>query len=256
MHWYGLAVDIDDRRRAEDHLRETRAKLYRASRIAMVAELSASIAHELNQPLMSVLANAQASKRWLSTTPPNLGEAAASIERIVRDSQTADQTMQQIRALFRREPVEGRDTSIVEIVNEAVRLVQEDPNRRGIPTECVFDDELPTVSVDPVQFQEVFVNLISNAIEAMENGPREPQIVIKAMVVDDSAIEVRVIDNGPGVDDSKKIFDAFVTTKEKGMGIGLAVSRSIVEAHNGELWAENNSSVGATFTLTLPLLSR
>jgi PAS domain S-box-containing protein len=253
IQWYGLTIDIDERKKAEDHLRETRAKLNKASKIAMVAELSASIAHELNQPLMSVLGNAQASKRWLAATPPNLDETAASIDRIVRDARAADQTMQTIRALFRRQSFERREAGIPEMIREAVRLVQEDQNKRRIPIECMFKDDLPKVFVDPIQLQEVFINLIFNAIEAMENNPREPQVTIRAAMVADQKVAIEVIDNGPGVHDLHRIFDAFVTTKEKGMGIGLAVSRSIVEAHDGELWAENNPDFGAKIVLRIPV---
>lgn len=253
IQWYGLTIDIDERKKAEDRLRETRAKLNKASRIAMVAELSASIAHELNQPLMSVLANAQASQRWLSTTPPNLEEAAVSIDRIVRDARAADQRMQNIRALFKREFFERKETSVPEMISEAVRLVQEDHTKRGVTVQCVFREDLPQVSVDPILIQEVFINLISNAIEAMETNPREPQVTITAAISDDKEMAIEVIDNGPGVDDPESIFDAFVTTKEKGMGIGLAVSRSIMEAHEGHLWAENNPDFGAKFTVKIPL---
>lgn len=252
IQWYGLSIDIDDRKKAEDHLRETRAKLNRASRIAMVAELSASIAHELNQPLTSVLANAQASKRWLASTPPNLEEVAASIERVVRDARSADQTMQNIRALFKRESFEKKDTSVPEMIGEAVRLVQEDANKRRVPVHCIFEEDLPPVFVDAILIQEVFINLISNAIEAMENIRRDPKVIIRAAISDDKEVAIQVIDNGPGIGDSEKIFDAFVTTKEKGMGIGLAVSRSIAEAHEGQLSAADNPDFGATFTLTLP----
>jgi PAS domain S-box-containing protein len=253
IQWYGLSIDIDDRKKAEDHLRETRAKLNKASRMAMVAELSASIAHELNQPLTSVLANAQASKRWLAASPPNLEEATASIERAVRDARSADQTMQNIRALFKRESFERKETRVPEMVSEAVRLVQEDANKRGVSVQCIFDKDLPPVFVDPISIQEVFINLISNAIEAMENVPREPKVTIRAAISENGEMEIDVIDNGPGVDDAEKVFDAFVTTKENGMGIGLAVSRSIAEAHEGQLSATNNADVGAKFTLKLPL---
>src|SRR3984957_6826967 len=240
LQWYGISIDIDDRKKAEDHLRETRAKLNKASRIAMVAELSASIAHELNQPLTSVLANAQASKRWLAGTPPNIEEATTSIERVVRDARSADQTMQNIRALFKRESFERKEIRVPEMVNEAVRLVQEDANKRGVAIQCIFDKDLPRVFVDPILIQELFINLISNAIEATENIPREPKVIIRAAISDDKEMEIDVIDNGPGVDDAEKIFDAFVTTKEKGMGIGLAVSRSIAQAHEGKLSVANN----------------
>jgi PAS domain S-box-containing protein len=253
IQWYGLSIDIDDRKKAEDHLREIRAKLNKASRIAMVAELSASIAHELNQPLTSVLANAQASKRWLAATPPNLEEVAASIERVVRDARSADQRMQNIRALFRRESFDRKEASVPEMINEAVRLVQEDANKRAVPIQCIFEKDLPLVVVDPILIQEIFLNLISNAIEAMEHNPREPQITIKVAVPNDNEMVIEVFDNGPGVGDPEKIFDAFVTTKDQGMGIGLAVSRSIAEAHEGQLSAASDADFGATFTLKLPI---
>jgi PAS domain S-box-containing protein len=255
INWYGMAVDIDEQKRAEDHLRETRIKLSKASRIATVAELSASIAHELNQPLMSVLANAQAGKRWLAHNPPNLMETNASIDRILRDARGADETMQRIRALFKREAFEKKEANIRDIVGEAVRLVQEDPNKREIPIDRRFDEPLPPVSVDPIQIQEVFINLISNATEAMEDIGISPLVKVRAAVTDQSEMLVQVIDNGPGVSDVEKIFDAFVTTKESGMGIGLAVSRSIVEAHGGRIWAENNQGGGTTFSIALPLSS-
>jgi PAS domain S-box-containing protein len=255
INWYGMAVDIDEQKRAEDHLRETRIKLSKASRIATVAELSASIAHELNQPLMSVLANAQAGKRWLAHNPPNLMETNASIDRILRDARGADETMQRIRALFKREAFEKKEANIRDIVGEAVRLVQEDPNKREIPIDRRFDEPLPPVSVDPIQIQEVFINLISNATEAMEDIGISPLVKVRAAVTDQGEMLVQVIDNGPGVGDVEKIFDAFVTTKESGMGIGLAVSRSIVEAHGGRIWAENNRDGGTTFSIALPLSS-
>ena len=253
IQWYGLSIDIDERKKAEDHLRETRAKLNEASRIAMVAELSASIAHELNQPLMSVLGNAQAGKRWLVAAPPNLEEVSASLDRIVRDAKAADQTMQNIRALFKRESFERKEASLPEVMSEAVRLVQEDRNKRGVPVQCIFEENLPRVFVDPILIQEVFINLITNSIEALANVRREPQLTIKVAARDDKELAIEVIDNGPGLDDPEKIFDAFVTTKEKGMGIGLAVSRSIMEAHDGRLWAENNADFGAKFTVTIPV---
>jgi PAS domain S-box-containing protein len=253
IQWYGLSVDIDERKRAEDRLRDTRNKLNKASKIATVAELSASIAHELNQPLMAVLGNAQAAKRWLAANPPNLSETNASIERILRDIRSADETMKHIRALFKRESFEKREANIPDVMREAVRLVHEDPNKRGVVIDCHFDDHLPTVSVDLIQIQQVFINLILNAVEAMESS-RVPLLVkVRAAVTDHNEMLIQVIDDGPGVDDTEKIFDAFVTTKEKGMGIGLAVSRSVIEAHGGRIWAENNPDGGAIFKVALPL---
>jgi signal transduction histidine kinase len=161
--------------------------------------------------------------------------------------------MQRIRALFKREAFEKKEANIRDIVGEAVRLVQESPNKREIPIDRRFDELLPPVSVDPIQIQEVFINLISNATEAMEDIGISPLVKVRAAVTGQSEMLVQVIDNGPGVTDVEKIFDAFVTTKESGMGIGLAVSRSIVEAHGGRIWAENNPEGATTFSIALPL---
>jgi PAS domain S-box-containing protein len=253
IQWYGLSIDIDERKRAEDHLRDTRMKLSRASRIATVAELSASIAHELNQPLMAVLGNAQAAKRWLAANPPNLTETNTSIERVLRAICSADETMQHIRALFKRESFEKTEANVPDMIREAVRLAHEDPKKRAVLIDCDFDGHLPTVSVDQIQIQQVLCNLILNAIEAMEGSRIHPLLKVRAGVTDQNEMLIQVIDNGPGVDNTETIFDAFVTTKDRGMGIGLAVSRSIVEAHNGRLWSENNPGGGATFSMALPL---
>jgi PAS domain S-box-containing protein len=252
IQWYGLTIDIDERKRAEDHLRNTRTKLAKASRLATVAELAGSIAHELNQPLMSILANAQAAKRWLNAAPPNVTEVNSSIERVIRDARAADETMQRIRALFKQESFDKKDVNIPDILYEVVRVVQEDPKKRDVLIECRLEESLPVVPVDQIQIQQVFINLIVNAIEALEGHQAAPLVVLRAGT-DSNGMLIQVIDNGPGVGDPDQIFDAFMTTKEKGMGIGLAVSRSIVEAHGGRLWAENNKTGGATFNVALPL---
>jgi C4-dicarboxylate-specific signal transduction histidine kinase len=200
-----------------------------------------------------VLGNALAAKRWLAANPPNLTETNASIERILRDIRSADETMQRIRALFKRESFEKGEANIPDMMREAVRLVHEDPNKRGVLIDYHFDAHLPTVSVDQIQIQQVFINLIMNAVEAMEGSRIPPRVKIRAALTDQNEMLIQVIDNGPGVDDPERIFDTFMTTKEKGMGIGLAVSRSIVEAHEGRLWAENNKTGGATFNVALPL---
>ena len=253
IQWYGISIDIDERKRAEDHLRDTGITLAKASRLATVAELAGSIAHELNQPLMSILANAQAAKRWLNAASPNMKEGNSSIERIIRDAHAADETMQHIRALFKQESFDKKDANIPNIIREVVRIVQEDPKKRDVPIECRFEESLPAVPVDQIQIQQVFINLIVNAIEALEGRQVSPLVVLRAAMTDANEMLIQVIDNGPGVDDPGRIFDAFMTTKEKGMGIGLAVSRTIVEAHGGKLWAESNKTGGATFNVALPL---
>ena len=252
LEFAGAVIDITEAKRAEDHLRDTRIKLAKASRLATVAELAGSIAHELNQPLMSILANAQAAKKWLNAGPSNLTEANLSIERIIRDARAADETMQHIRALFKQESFDKKDVNIPEMLLEVVRFVQEDPKKRRVPIECRIEESLPTVHVDQIQIQQVFINLIVNAIEALEGQQVAPLLVLRA-ATDSDRLLIQVIDNGPGVDDPDRIFDAFMTTKENGMGIGLAVSRSTIEAHGGRLWAENNKTGGATFNVALPL---
>jgi C4-dicarboxylate-specific signal transduction histidine kinase len=193
----------------------------------------------------------------LAANPPNLTETNASIERILRDIRSADETMQHIRALFKQQSFEKREAYIPDVIREAVRLVHEGPNKREVQIDQYqyLDDHLPKVSVDPIQIQQVFINLISNAIEAMEDNRTLPLVRIRAAITDQNEMLIQVIDNGPGVGDPERIFDTFMTTKEKGMGMGLAVSRSIVEAHGGRIWAENNRNGGATFNVALPLSS-
>jgi signal transduction histidine kinase len=141
-------------------------------------------------------------------------------------------------------------------MSEAVRVVLEDPNKREVPIRWHCDENLPKVWVDPLAIQEVFINLISNAIEALEDNSDSPLVKVRAAVKDEDEMVIQVIDNGPGIVETEEIFEAFVTTKKTGLGIGLAVSRLITEAHGGRLWAENNPSGGATFCLALPLNSR
>jgi C4-dicarboxylate-specific signal transduction histidine kinase len=252
-----LAITVEERtselRRSEREFRDARVKLNRASRIATVAELSASIAHELNQPLAAVYANAQAARRWLSANPPNLPETTSSIVRIMRDVRAADDVVQHVRALFKRESFDKQDVDLPDMLSEAVRFVREDPRKRDVAVDWRFDEDLPAVSADRTQIQQVFINLISNAIEAMEGSQVVPRVMVRASAANHNQMLIQVIDNGPGVGDPERIFDAFVTTKENGMGIGLAISRSIIEVHGGRLWAENHLEGGAIFTVALPL---
>ena len=161
--------------------------------------------------------------------------------------------MQHIRALFKQEPFEKKQVSIRDVLSEAVRFLHGDPRKHDASIDWQLDDNLPTVSVDLTQIQQVFINLISNAMEALEGSQISPHIIVRASATDQNQMLIQVIDNGPGVAGQERIFDAFVTTKTNGMGIGLAVSRSIVEAHGGRLWAENNPAGGATFNVALPV---
>ncbi|MEM5453566.1 PAS domain-containing protein [Paraburkholderia phytofirmans] len=256
VQWYGLTIDIDEQKRTEDTLREVQTQLTRATRIATVAEISASIAHELNQPLTSVIVNAHACRRWLEANPPNLDKARSSVEGILRDGRAADETMQSIRTLFKRESFKKSQCNIPCMVRDAVRLLKEDPSMRDAAITPEFPDNLPDANVDQIQIQQVLINLISNAIEATENTGRTPKVGITGAVLDELFVTVEISDNGEGVAELETLFEPFVTSKAKGMGIGLAISRSIIEAHDGTLTARNNLDQGATFSLTLPIFAR
>jgi C4-dicarboxylate-specific signal transduction histidine kinase len=218
----------------------------------MGAEISASIAHEINQPLTSVLANAQASSRWLGVAPPNIDEAVISIARIVRDARAVDTVMRSIRSLFKKQPVVRSPCNMVDLIRDAVSLVKEDTTRQSIPIEYDYQEAVLLVLVDRFQVQQIIINLVGNAIEAMQGLDRPPLLRICIRQTTDRQVLTEFIDNGCGLPvHDIDIFDAFVTTKKNGMGIGLAISRSIIEAHDGQLWAENNPDFGAKFSLLL-----
>jgi C4-dicarboxylate-specific signal transduction histidine kinase len=184
VQWYGLNIDIDEQKRTEDSLREIQTQLARATRTATVAEISASIAHELNQPLTSVIVNAHACRRWLEANPPNLDKARSSVEDVLRDGRAADETMQSIRTLFKRESLKKSQCNIPDMVSDAVRMLKEDPSRRDAAITPELPDNLPDVTADRIQIQQVLINLMSNAIEATEDTGRTPQVGITGAVLD------------------------------------------------------------------------
>jgi PAS domain S-box-containing protein len=253
LKWYGTLTDIEDRKCAEERLQELRTNMSQTSKASMGEEISASIAHEINQPLTSVLANAQASSRWLGAAPPKIDEAVTSIGRVVRDAKAIDAVMRNVRSLFKRQPVVRAPFNMVLLIQDAVSLIREDVDRRFTPIEFHFEQPLLIVLAERYQIQQMIINLVGNAIEAMQGIDRSPLLRIRVKRIADGQVLTEFIDNGCGlpVDNINSIFDAFVSTKENGMGIGLAISRSIVEAHGGRLWAENNPDFGATFSLLL-----
>jgi hypothetical protein len=251
--WFGVTIDIHDRKVAEGKLYELRANLSRTSRASIVSEISASISHELNQPLSSLLSNAQACFRWLNAVPPNIENAITSIERVVRDGRATDAALRNIRSLFKQQPTVRGSFNMVELLGEVIGLLKEDASRRSTLIEYEFEEPVLEVLVDRYQIQQIIINLVTNAIDAMQDIDREPLLRIRVRNAEDGRVLTEFIDNGHGLPNGRadKIFDAFVSTKENGMGIGLAISRSIVEAHNGELWAANNPRFGARFSLLL-----
>jgi PAS domain S-box-containing protein len=253
VRWFGVTLDIHDRKVAEGKLRELRANLSRTSRASLVSEISASIAHELNQPLSSLLSNAQACFRWLNVATPNIENAITSIERVVRDGRAADAAIRNIRSLYKQQPTIKASFNMVELLGEVIGLLKEDASRKSTLIEYEFEDPVLEVLVDRYQIQQIIINLVTNAIDAMQDINRQPLLHIRIRNAEDGRVLTEFIDNGHGLpeDGVDKIFDAFVSTKENGMGIGLAISRSIVEAHDGELWAANNPGFGSTFSLLL-----
>jgi len=247
---------IEARRRIEETLRRTRAQLSRATQIATVAELAAAIAHEISQPLSAVVANGQACTQWLSAEPPNVVNARIAAERIVRDAKDAGEVVRRIRALFKKKALTKVDLDINDVVDEVLRLIRTEVGRKRITVETDLQKRLPLVQGDRVQLQQVIFNLLLNGIEAMEDvndRPRKLRICSKLQGEDAIVVEVR--DHGVGVADGEKAFEAFYTTKDKGMGMGLAVCRSIVEAHGGRLGITPSEFPGTTFFFTLPLSS-
>jgi hypothetical protein len=252
--WYGLLIDIDDRKSMEDALRSTQTRLSRATQTATVGELAASIAHEINQPLAAVVTNGHACLRWLTAEPPGLGKAREAAERIVRDGKEAGEVVRRIRALFRRAPLENVALDLNDVIGEVLHLLQGETAKRRIIVETDLGTDLAPVTGDRVQLQQLILNLLINGIEAMDTVVDRPRtLFIRSARETENAVLVEIRDSGVGLKDPDSVFEAFFTTKQNGMGMGLAICRSIVEAHNGRLWAASGAGPGATFCFTLPL---
>jgi PAS domain S-box-containing protein len=252
VQWNGVCFDIEDQVQAQEELRLAQERLARASQAASLAELSASIAHEVNQPLAAVVANSHACQRWLNAEPPNLERAQKTVERITRDANSAADVVNRIRALFRQSAEARTDASITGVIAEAREVLAEEASRRGVRIDVTVASGLPAVQLDRVQIQQVLVNLIRNGLDAM-NSSASPRIVSIRARRSDRMIRIEICDRGPGVAFPERIFEPFFTTKGDGMGMGLAICRSIVESHGGRLWAEKNEPRGAKFVFTLPI---
>lgn len=254
VQWFGLCHDIDDQVHAEEALRRTSERLAQATQAASLAELSASIAHEVNQPLAAIVANSHACHRWLSAEPPNVERAKLIAERITRDANSAADVVGRIRALFRQAPQARSPEDVNRLVGEVCRLMADEIAVKDIRIRMDLEEGLPSVALDRVQVQQVLVNLIRNGVEAMDataDGDRTLQI--RSCRDGHDAIRVEVRDSGTGFKDTDRVFAPFFTTKQHGMGMGLAICRSIVESHGGRLSIANNETRGATVTLVLPV---
>jgi PAS domain S-box-containing protein len=245
--------DITEQKRAEEALRQSQADLARVSRVTTMGELTASLAHEVNQPIAAAVTNANACLRWLAGDSPNLEEARAAAVRIVKDGTRAAGIISRIRHLFKKGTPEQELVDVNEMIREMIVLLRNEATRYSIEVRTQLAADLPRIMGDRVQLQQVVMNLIVNGIEAMKDVEGTRELAIKSERAEEERLLVSVSDTGVGLPPQReRIFDAFFTTKLHGTGMGLSISRSIVESHGGRLSAADNSPRGASFCLTLP----
>jgi len=250
-----LLAEMAERKRAEDAYYEAQAELTRMTRMSTMGALAASISHEVNQPLAAVVTNADACMMWLSSEPPNLEEARAAVDCIAQQGTRASEVVRRIRAMFTKAAPERSPVQVNDLIREVGNLVEGATLRNQVALETELASDLPAITGDRVQLQQVIVNLVLNGIEAMSDVADRPRrLVIRSDIQGSGDLLVAVEDCGVGIapKDAKRIFDAFFTTKAQGMGMGLSISHSIIEAHGGRLWASANKDWGATVQFTLP----
>jgi PAS domain S-box-containing protein len=262
VKWYGKSTDVEDRKRAEqerERLRQLEADLAHINRVSMMGELAASVAHEVNQPLSGIVSNGSACIRLLAGNSPNVEEALEALRDIVRDGKRAGEVIARIRALTKRAEMPKAQLDLNATIKEVLLLVGDEAKKNGIAVRTQFADDLSPVFGDRVQMQQVLLNLLINAMEAMNSvSGRARELVIRTRNLDGGSVHITVVDSGIGLDAStmSRIFEPFYTTKASGMGMGLSISRSIVQSHGGRLWATPNEGSGTTFHFVLPADSR
>jgi PAS domain S-box-containing protein len=266
VRWYSLLYDVDDRKRAEtermvaeEALNRARSELAHVTRVTTMGELTASIAHEVRQPIAAAVTSAQTALRWLEAQPPELGEVREALARIVRAGKRAGDVIGRIRALVTKAPPRKDFVEINAAIREVVELTRGEAVKNGVSVRTDLAEGLPLIEGDRVQLQQVILNLTINGIEAMagvDGASRD--LLISSKKDDAEGVLVAVADTGPGLEAGapEQVFGAFYTTKPGGLGLGLSICRSIIEAHDGRLWASANEPRGAVFWFTLPALTR
>jgi PAS domain S-box-containing protein len=249
-----IIEDISARKQTESALAQAQADLARVTRVTLMGELAASIAHEVNQPLAAVVANASACRRWLAVAPPNTAEASDAADRIIRDAVRASYVISRIRGFLRRGELHKVPLDLDEVIQEMIGFVQDKVNTQLIELHVEIMPGTPRVFADRIELQQVVLNLMLNAIEAMEQVAQPRVLRLAVGSHGENAVRIAVSDSGPGIAAAhrKKVFDAFFSTKTDGIGMGLAISRSIIEANQGRLWATKNAGRGETFHFVLP----
>jgi PAS domain S-box-containing protein len=241
VRWYGVHIDLEEQKRLKQDLEWAQENLSRFSRTLNLAEMSASIAHELNQPLTALMTNAAACRRWLAAEPANLTRATAAAARIERDTTRASDVVKRVRSLFSKTDSVREATDLNHLIADLCRLLREDAIRRGISIRLQLELGLPRVSVDPVQIQQLLMNLVTNGMDAMVGTEEKRVVEISSTVFDADTVSVCVRDYGVGMPEDlrMRIFEPFFSTKPQGTGMGLTICRSIIEAHRGTIWAEH-----------------
>jgi signal transduction histidine kinase len=251
----GAAQDVTELRLREDALNAARAELAHVARVTTLSALTASIAHEVSQPLSGILTNANTCLRMLVATPPNLEGIAETARRSIRDINRATEVIKRLRALFARKARTMEAVDLNEAAREVIALTSSELQRSRVLVQTAFASDLPTVHGDRIQLQQVILNLVMNAAEAMtEVEDQQKNIAVQTQRDRGERVVLSVRDAGMGIEpqDLEKLFDAFYTTKAHGMGVGLSISRSIIESHEGRLWAAANDGPGATFSFSIP----
>ena len=248
VKWYGVINDIEDRKRAED----LQADLAHITRVNTMVELTASLAHDLKQPIGAAVTNAEACARLLDRDQPDLPEAREAALEMAKDARHAAELIDHVRSLYRKDSFHLKIVDVNEIISEMVMLLRGESHRHTVSLRTNLAAELPKIMADRVQLQQVLMNLMLNGIEAMRNNGGD--LIVESQLSEDSQLRVSVMDNGVGlpVERADQIFNAFFTTKPQGTGMGLAITRSIVESHGGRVWATSNPGRGTTFHFTIP----
>ncbi|MCC6679851.1 MAG: PAS domain-containing protein [Phycisphaeraceae bacterium] len=257
IRMFGVCLDITERQRAELELATQRDELAHLSRVTMLGELSGSLAHELNQPLASILSNAQAAQRFLARENPDLVEVGDILRDIVGEDRRAGEIIFRLRTLLRKGEVDHQPLDIDALIQDSLRLIRSDLINHSVTcvTECAVSPKM--IWGDRVQLQQVLINLVMNACDAMTEIARSERRLVVRSFCEGGSCRIQVVDSGTGVpeDELESVFEAFFTTKSHGMGLGLSVCRTIVSAHQGRLWASNNPDRGLTMHIELPLLT-